>query len=370
MKTLLLTTILLLSLFTLHAGVAQVQMNQFTTNTPSQLSGVSIIAGSGLSDVMASQLYAGYDLPVPPYSIPFIDAIGGVQPGYPISVLVTNGGTVGTLTITTPIFVNGIDASNLSTSAGNAGKLLTVSSSGGIAYSSFNTNTSVIGPFVLNGTTNTLSFTNASTTSDFTMINDPNGFGAVDIQIGTSAGAYATNGSFAFLGQASGAPSFSVLANVTGATSVGIGSGAVVAGDGSVGILGSVDVNANGSVSIGGTAFGTGSVVIGVGSTYGANSLTIGSGNALGDYCVEISGCRLVKSNGIPGSVQLDADTGVWVRNLTMHSNTWSLFGATNGMQNFDNRLTISNHTPVMVFLSNGVPFVNFLTPPDGGILP
>jgi hypothetical protein len=32
MKTLLLTTILLLSLFTLHAGVAQVQMNQFTTN--------------------------------------------------------------------------------------------------------------------------------------------------------------------------------------------------------------------------------------------------------------------------------------------------------------------------------------------------
>lgn len=51
-------------------------------------------------------------------------------------------------------------------------------------------------------------------------------------------------------------------------------------------------------------------------------------------------------------------------------SNTWSLTTASNGMANWANRITSSNGTPVVIFNSNGVAFVKYLSPPAGGIIP
>ena len=69
------------------------------------------------------------------------------------------------------------------------------------------------------------------------------------------------------------------------------------------------------------------------------------------------------------GNVNATRFTGTLSGNLTINSNAWSVATATNGMPNFSSLITSSNGVPVVIYKSNNVPFIYYLSPPGGGML-
>jgi hypothetical protein len=72
----------------------------------------------------------------------------------------------------------------------------------------------------------------------------------------------------------------------------------------------------------------------------------------------------VVMTNNNGGQLTNLNHTGLY---FTIHSNAWALATATNGMLNWDRRLTSSNGPTVEIWISNGVPFVYF-TGTSGGV--
>ena len=94
------------------------------------------------------------------------------------------------------------------------------------------------------------------------------------------------------------------------------------------------------------------------------------SGGYYGNYVFQSGALSGIMSGGIHSNATYYGTFNGNGAGVYYPSNTWSLAATTNGMNSGDFKLANSNGIPVVVGMSNGTPYVNYISTTSGGIIP